>query len=161
MNPQYRLRAARREDRSFVRRLSAEAFARFGDYDRTLPEWMGSVGIRTVIAESSGEPIGFAMYGPAAIDPAAAELLAIAVSPAHRSFGVGTTLLRFVEAATADRAGPDGTATVHLTVAVDNDPARRLFTRAGYGDVRGRQGAYPGGQPSICMSRSWNPSRDD
>ena len=40
--------------RDFVKRLSAEVFSRFGDYDKALPEMLDWPWIRTVVAEADG-----------------------------------------------------------------------------------------------------------
>ena len=88
---------ARETHRDFVRRLSAEVFERFGDYDTMLPEWMSRPWVWTFIAEAANEPVGFAMFTARVGGDAEVELLAIAVSPAWQVRGVGRLLLEQVE----------------------------------------------------------------
>ena len=147
-----RIRQGAARDRSFIRKLSARVFARFGDYEITLPVMAGRPGVYTLIAEEDLESIGFAMYTFEA--PAAADLLAIAVLPEWQSQGAGKLLLDRVEAEVRVCAGEDGEASVRLSVAQDNLPAQRLFERCGYGYLPEEQGVYPGGQPSIGMWKS-------
>jgi ribosomal protein S18 acetylase RimI-like enzyme len=144
-----RIRQGAARDRSFIRKLSARVFSRFGDYETTLPLMAGRPGVYTLIAEIDRQSIGFAMYAFEA--PAAADLLAIAVLPEWQSLGAGKLLLAGVEAAVGAGAGE---ASVRLSVALDNLPARRLFERCGYRYLPEEQGLYPGGQPSIGMRKS-------
>ncbi len=146
------IRAATGDDVEYVRRLAAEAFARFGDYERLLPSLMPLPWMRTVVATGADTAIGFAMYS---LEDAAAgeiDLVAIAVDARWRSRGVGGALLRFVEneALALRDTGP---ASVRLTVAEDNTPARGLFERAGYVALAGVTGVYVGGQRSLGMRK--------
>src|SRR6266498_2630462 len=146
------IRQGAASDRTFIRKLSALVFARFGNYETTLPVMAGLAGVYTLIAEANRQRIGFAMYAFDA--PAAADLLAIAVLPEWQSQGAGKLLLDGVEAAVRVCAGEAGEASVRLSVAQDNLPARRLFERCGYRYLPEEQGVYPGGQPSIAMWKS-------
>ena len=144
-----RIRPGAARDRTFIQELSARVFARFGDYETTLPVMAGRPEVNTLIVEADRQRIGFAMYTIEA--PAAANLLAIAVLPELQKHGAGKLLLDRVEAAVRDCAGEAGEGSVRLSVAQDNFPARRLFERCGYGYLPEEQGVYPGGQPSIAM----------
>src|SRR5437867_3529257 len=101
-----RIRQGAERDRSFIRKLSARVFARFGEYEITLPVMAGRPGVYTVIAEEDLESIGFAMYTFEA--PAVADLLAIAVLPEWQSQGAGKLLLDRVEAEVRVCAGEYG-----------------------------------------------------
>lgn len=68
-----------------------------------------------------------------------AEILSIAVMPAHRGKGLGGQLLEVHLRRLAGLA----VGTVFLEVATDNLPARRLYRRAGFRDVGRREGYYP------------------
>lgn len=83
---------------------------------------------------AAAENTGFALISLAADE---AELLTIAVDPAHRKAGLGAKLVRAVlgEAASA------GAARAHLDVAQDNAPARRLYEAAGFTQI-GRRPRY-------------------
>jgi ribosomal protein S18 acetylase RimI-like enzyme len=107
--------------------------------------------VYTLIAETDRQSIGFAMYTFEA--RAAADLLAIAVLPEWQKQGAGKLLLNGVEAAVRDCSGEAGEASVRLSVAQDNIPARRLFEGCGYRYLAEEQGVYPGGQPSIAMRK--------
>jgi len=143
------IRRGAARDRTFIRDLSARVFARFGDYETTLPVMAGRPEVYTLIVEADRQRIGFAMY--AIETPAAADLLAIAVLPEWQLHGAGKLLLDGVEAAVRDCAGEAGETSVRLSVAQDNIPAQRLFERCGYRYLPEEQGFYPGGQPSIAM----------
>ena len=140
-----RIRPGVAVDRAFIRELSALVFARFGDYETTLPLMARRPDVHTLIAEADRQRIGFAMY---TMDAPEADLLAIAVLPERQSQGAGKLLLQEVESAVRGCAGE---ALVRLSVALDNTLARRLFERCGYQYRPEEQGVYPGGQPSITM----------
>jgi ribosomal-protein-alanine N-acetyltransferase len=78
---------------------------------------------------------GFAMLrvtGPEA------EILTVEVRPQAQGRGVGTWLLAQV----MDRARGAGVTELHLEVAHDNAPARRLYAKAGFDAVGTRPGYY-------------------
>ena len=143
---------AQSRDVDFVRRLSADVFARFGRYDRLLPGLMPVPWVRTAIARQDEERSGFAIYSLETLARGEVDLVAIAVEPRWQSHGIGRALLRFVEsrALALSREGP---VSVRLTVAEDNSPARALFESSGYVVVPGEQGRYDGGQRSMGMRK--------
>lgn len=152
--PSIRLGPARPAHRDFVRHLSSEVFARFGDYETILPRLMRLPWVRTTVAESGGRPVGFAMYSLEDLPHGEVHLTAIAVRPEWQSRGVGRVLLAHVERE-ALRLAPDGTeAAVCLTVAEDNARAREVFEAAGFRPVPGAPGAYPAGQRSLALRKS-------
>ena len=148
--PGLRIVPATASHREFVRRLSAEVFSRFGDYETLLPRMMTWPWVDTVVAEIDGCPVGFTMLSTERLGAGETELTAIAVEPDRQGYGVGTRLLAHVEEQTLQLV-PDGRAAVRLTVAGDNQRARRVFSAAGYRVASGSQEPYPGGQPSLTM----------
>lgn len=86
-----------------------------------------------LVAERDGEVLGYSYAGLEGFDymalrgPAGA-LYDIVVDPAHRGHGVGGMLLDATLAALADRGAPR----VVLSTAERNEPAQRLFARAGF-----------------------------
>lgn len=148
--PPVSLFPAQPEHRQFVRRLSAEVFSRFGRYDVTLPEMMGRPWVRTTIAASRGAAVGFVMLSLSEVELGEVDLVAIAVSPAWQSRGVGRRLLEHVESEARRLVSGDRVA-VRLTVAQDNLPALKLFRGAGYAGLPGGGGRYPLGQSSIDL----------
>ena len=140
--------------RDFVRRLSAEVFARFGDYETMLPRLMQSPWVRTAVAASGEQPVAFAMYSLEELPHGEIHLTAIAVRPEWQARGVGRALLSHVEQQ-ARRLAPAGAeAAVCLTVAEDNSRARRVFEAAGFRPVPGEAGAYPAGQRSLALRKT-------
>jgi len=86
-----------------------------------------------LVAERDGEVLAYSYAGLEGFDymalraPAGA-LYDIVVDPAHRGHGVGRMLLDATLAALADRGAPR----VVLSTAERNEPAQRLFARAGF-----------------------------
>lgn len=148
------LRPGRAQDLAFLRELAREAFERYGEYDRMLPEWAATPGIELTVAEDEGEPVGLTLLGvfdePPARTPVA-DLLAIAVADVHRRRGVGRELL----AAAVDRARELARAqlvcALRLTVAESNVAARRLFEAAGFRYLTEQEAHYPRGQRALRM----------
>jgi ribosomal protein S18 acetylase RimI-like enzyme len=93
-------------------------------------------------------PVAFARW---ACIPAAgeAELLRIAVDPAHRGQGLGRTLL---EACQRDLAA-EGLVHLHLEVRVSNAAAIRLYGTCGWTRCGLRGGYYPDGEDAALFQR--------
>jgi ribosomal-protein-alanine N-acetyltransferase len=86
-----------------------------------------------------------------------AEILTVEVHPQAQGSGVGTWLLAQV----MDRAREAGVTELHLEVAQDNAPARRLYAKAGFDTVGTRPGYYrmPDGSrgDALLMRRELEP----
>src|SRR5262245_40282813 len=147
------VRPGTRGDRAFVRRLSAEVFSRFGDYERLLPALLDALSVDTMVVEVEGVPAGFVMVDPTGGPSGEGDLIAIAVEPLRQGHGLGRLLLRHAEDLLRDGA-PAGAAALWLTVADDNAEARALFDRSGYRVVDPDHGRYDGGQRSIAMRKT-------
>lgn len=154
------IRRAAPEDSDWIRETAAEVYRHFGDYGRIIPSWMAHPGVLTFVEvdPESGERRGFILLGfyePSDVRAGqyVADLLAIAVSPAHQRRGIGRQLLEYaIDLATlAGRrvAVPE----IRLTVADTNAPARRLFESVGFDVLDDHHGAYDGGQRAIRMRR--------
>lgn len=129
------------------------AFARFGDYEPILRAFLSEDDVEAWIAEAEGAPAGFALVERPKHLPGFADLVAIAVTPAHRRRGLAAGLLRAVIADATRRGEP----LLALTVAEDNDAAIALFTRFGFRMLPGSVGHYAGGQRSRRMVRPGGP----
>lgn len=133
------LRAGDARDIAAVDALMKAAFdPRFGEA-WTRGQALGVLamaGIRLTIALVDDAPAGFAMVRSVMDE---AELLLIAVDPAHGRRGIGTALLRAVEADCAVA----GVADLHLEVRAGND-ALRLYTAHGFVKVGERRAYYRG-----------------
>ena len=86
-----------------------------------------------LVAEQDGEVLGYTYAGVEGYDymalrGPAGELHDIVVDPAHRGHGIGRTLLDATLAALEARGAPR----VVLSTAEQNEPAQRLFARAGF-----------------------------
>jgi ribosomal protein S18 acetylase RimI-like enzyme len=86
-----------------------------------------------LVAERDGEVLGYTYAGVEGIDymslrGPAGVLYDIVVDPAHRRLGVGRMLLDATLAALAAKGAPR----VVLSTAERNEPAQRLFARAGF-----------------------------
>jgi ribosomal-protein-alanine N-acetyltransferase len=79
-----------------------------------------------------------------------ADVVTLAVDPAHWGRGAGTALLR----ALIDAADVRGCAEVLLEVREDNPRARRLYQRNGFTEVGIRRGYYqPSGVDAVVMQK--------
>ena len=76
-----------------------------------------------------------------------AEVITLAVHPGGPRQGVGQGLLR----AAMEGAREMGGTVMFLEVAVENDTARRLYTRMGFAEVGRRRNYYPGGADALVM----------
>ena len=93
-------------------------------------------GVKLVVADGAGEPLGFALYRSVVDD---AELLLLAVSPDAQRKGIGRQLLnRFIE-----DAKKNGASRIHLEVREGN-PAVQIYEAAGF-KLAGRRRDYYSG----------------
>jgi ribosomal protein S18 acetylase RimI-like enzyme len=128
--PQLIIRPARAED---LRALEWEGeYQRFRMvYQRAYADSLRGRRI-LLVAEEQGEIVGqIFMQIDSALsggDGRAAYLYALRVRPTHRNRGIGTELVREAEAILRTR----GFARALISVAKNNDPARRLYERLGY-----------------------------
>ena len=89
-----------------------------------------------LVAEEGGAVIGYA--GMMYTGGSQADVVTLAVDPAHWGRGTGTALL----SALVDEAGRRGYAEVLLEVRKDNPRARRLYLRHGFTEIGLRRGYY-------------------
>jgi len=149
VTPQVVIRSATRADLPAIGRLGALLVRLHHDFDpqrfipatpRTEQGYGSFIGTQlevpdviVLVAERDGEVLGYSYAGLEGFDymalraPAGA-LYDIVVDPAHRGHGVGRMLLDATLAALADRGAPR----VVLSTAERNEPAQRLFARAGF-----------------------------
>jgi [ribosomal protein S18]-alanine N-acetyltransferase len=102
-----------------------------------------------LVAESADTLIGYAgmMFGGGA----QADVVTLAVDPAHWGQGTGTALL----SALVDEAGRRGYTEVLLEVREDNPRARRLYLRHGFTEIGIRRGYYqPSGVDAVVMRKA-------
>jgi ribosomal protein S18 acetylase RimI-like enzyme len=124
-----------------------------------LPEWVSRLD-RTAFGAVWKDPadhevlwvvpeVAFARW---AVIPAAgeAELLRIAVDPAHRSGGLGRRLLEACQRA----LGAQGVNHLFLEVRVTNAPAIRLYGACGWQRCGLRSGYYPDGEDAALFDRT-------
>jgi ribosomal-protein-alanine N-acetyltransferase len=79
-----------------------------------------------------------------------ADVVTLAVDPAHWGAGIGTALL----SALTDEAGRRGCAEVLLEVRADNPRARQLYLRHGFTEVGIRRSYYqPSGVDAVVMRK--------
>lgn len=78
-----------------------------------------------------------------------AHLSLLAVQPGYRQLGVGTELVRWLEAS----ARVAGIFTIRLELRVDNEIARAFYSQLGYREVGRRRAYYSGVEDARCMAR--------
>jgi ribosomal-protein-alanine N-acetyltransferase len=144
------IRMAKSGDLPFVSDLSKRVFQQYGPYEEILPRWFVSGRSMTILAESRGAPVGFAMMARTADQPdgsRTAEIMAIAVEPAMQGQGVGHVMMAALEkwarAASIRR--------IYLHTAADNVDAKALFSVSGFKAAETSEGFYPQGQDAVMM----------
>jgi ribosomal-protein-alanine N-acetyltransferase len=101
-----------------------------------------------LVAEEGHTLIGYA--GMMFTGGPQADVLTLAVDPAHWGQGTGTALL----GALVDEAGRRGHTEVMLEVRQDNPRARRLYLRHGFEEIGIRRGYYqPSGVDAVVMRK--------
>jgi len=156
--PHLRIREVRPADRSFVVRLSARTFRRFGSYAKVIRDWLDSGAAPTLLAISEGRSAGFAMTAripPAPTSLPETEILAIAVDPDLHRRGIGRLLLREIEA----KARKSGGGLLRLHTATDNLPGRALFEGEGFRVAGVERRFYPRGQDALLMIKALEEER--
>jgi len=141
-----------------VTRLQASGF-RLLDAGEALPAWVVRLD-RTAFGAAWRAPaphealwlvpeVAFARW---ATIPAVgeAELLRIAVDPAHRGGGLGRRLLEACQAALAEA----GMTQLHLEVRASNAAAMRLYGACGWTRCGLRPGYYPDGEDAVLFQRT-------
>jgi ribosomal protein S18 acetylase RimI-like enzyme len=151
------IRRAEVQDHAWIVATGAEAYRDLGDYTRILPSWLEQPGVLAWIDQDVyGRGRGFAMLGfyteDAGSPRVVADLLALAVLPAHQHQGIGNKLLAHVIEIAARVAPASNIDALRLTVAEDNVDAQRLYTRAGFEVVDGAA-TYDRGQRALRMTR--------
>lgn len=122
--------------------LHAESFTPFGERIWTrqdLAELMVLPGVAGLLLRVDGQDAGFAVCQVGADE---AELLTLAVRPAHRRRGGARQLL----VAVIDHVRQKGARALFLDVGVDNPAARRLYESQGFRAVGERRAYYERGQ---------------
>jgi ribosomal protein S18 acetylase RimI-like enzyme len=151
-----RLRVAQRDDLELLRALLFEAAFWRPEVARPSPgealaapelaryvEDFGRPGDFGLVAEEHGEPVGAAWWrhfdarapGYGFVDEATPEIT-VAVFPAHRSRGIGTTLVEAIRGEARERGIP------RLSLSVERDnPALGLYERLGFRPTGGEGNA--------------------
>ena len=99
---------------------------------------LASPGVCGLLLQHDGRDIGFVLSRVVADE---AEVLTIAIDPAHRRRGAGGRLLQAV----IGNARAAGTRSLYLEVGVDNPVARALYAKAGFEEVGRRSNYYQRG----------------
>jgi ribosomal-protein-alanine N-acetyltransferase len=146
MGPGFLLDALRAMDLDRASHLHREAFEPMGERGWTRQDIAGllaSPGVSGFLLTEGASDIGMAICRVVAEE---AELLTVAVDPAHRRRGAGRRLL----GAVIDRVRGDGAQALFLEVAADNPGARALYESLGFTNAGRRSGYYARrGQPAV------------
>jgi [ribosomal protein S18]-alanine N-acetyltransferase len=136
---------ARARDAAAIAALHATSFRRGWGEDEVLRLLLQKnvVVHRMMIRRSLA---GFIMSRVAADE---AEILSVAIAPSRRGRGLSRPLLDFHLRSLAGR----GVRAVLLEVDEQNEPARRLYGRAGFREVGRRQGYYESGATALVLRR--------
>jgi [ribosomal protein S18]-alanine N-acetyltransferase len=147
---QIRLRAMSKADMPRIMALEKELFPE----DAWTPEMFAGEFAQPasrrlyLVAEEGDALIGYA--GMMFSGGSQADVVTLAVDPAHWGRGTGTALL----CALVEEAGRRGYTEVLLEVRKDNPRARRLYLRHGFTEVGIRRGYYqPSGMDAVVMRK--------
>jgi len=150
------IREARPSDEPFLRQLTAGSFGHLGPYEEWVAGWLHDRRVGCYVAEAAGRPVGFFML-VVGLSPTGArlvaDLLVIAVEPGQRRRGRGRVLIEQAIEICAESDAGAAERWFELSVAADNQAARRLFEQAGLTPVDVPTSSYPNGQRSIRMRR--------
>ena len=143
--PQPEISDARARDAAAIAALHALSFRRGWGEDEVSRLMLESsvVTHRMVIRRTLA---GFIMSRMAADE---AEILSVAIAPGRRGRGLSRPLLDFHLRSLAGR----GVRAVLLEVDEQNEPARRLYGKAGFREVGRRQGYYESGATALVLRR--------
>lgn len=146
------LHMANDSDKEFISLLSKSVFQPYGPYEKTVPKWFDSDIVITVVAWLDLQPVGFVMlenFSERYDLRYSSEILAIAVVPDMHGMRIGDLLLNSIE----KEAVYLNIKRLFLHTAVENLPARNLFTRNGFRTWEIKLNFYPAGQDAIVMSK--------
>lgn len=135
-----RLRALGDAPTAFCSTLAEEAARTDADWAWRLNIGATSGRDRPLVAELAGSPVGLAWAKADAGDASLVNLFQMWVAPEARGHGVAAALL---DAAVLWARGT-GARTLQLGVVCGNDPARRLYERAGFRDAGAAEPQRPG-----------------
>jgi ribosomal protein S18 acetylase RimI-like enzyme len=151
------IRRGTERDHSWLTALAAEVYEDLGDYGSIIPSWLEHTGVIGYVDECDGSARrGFTLLGyyePALGAGYVADLLAIAVEPAHQRQGVGGRLLRHAIRVSEVAARDNPIAEMRLTVASTNRSGLALFEKHEFTVLDAFHGSYDGGQRAIRMTR--------
>jgi ribosomal-protein-alanine N-acetyltransferase len=146
-----RLRAMSKRDMPGVMALELELFPDDAWTPEMFAAELAQSGSRRLylVAEAENALIGYA--GMMFTGGPQADVVTLAVDPAHWGRGTGTALLT----ALLGKAGSRGCAEVLLEVREDNPRARQLYSRHGFTEVGIRRGYYqPSGVDAVVMRKA-------
>ena len=130
--------AARMEQECFGETITAEAFCRFADAPAN--HYFCAVG-------ANGTLLG---YGGISLVADEAEIITVAVSPAHRRQGIARALMEHML-----RLAADASASVYLEVRASNTPAIELYRSLGFAGTGVRKNYYTSPrEDAVLMMRS-------
>lgn len=147
-SPPSRLRPARPADLNAIDRIEGVSFSGDRFPRRNLARLLKSASAGAVVAEATGETVGYVLllYRKGA---KAARLYSLAVAPDARGSG---TALALVSAAEKE-ARKKGCARLRLEVRESNMAARRLYERAGFALLNRKTGYYQDGETALQMEK--------
>lgn len=138
------IRPAASMDYGFIRALSKEVLALFGDYEEIIPQWFVNPDVMTIVSFEKMQSLGFAM-----LYVLTGEILAIAVKPEYQGRGIGTELLNNIERI----ASQLGMGRLLLHAATQNEVAEMFFRNASFTVIGKEGGYYPRGQAALIMAK--------
>lgn len=141
----WRLRAATKADAGALVALEAASFGPASWGGRAVADGLGERFVEAVVAEDDrGAPGGFVMWRRLGDE---AEILTLAVAPAHRRRGCARALLDGLVAA----ARGEGVRALFLEVDAGNAAAIALYGGAGFARIARRARYYKSGADALVM----------
>lgn len=148
------IRLATRADAAEIAAMSRDQIERGLPWSWTAERVASAIRNRDTNVAVVGEPGALAGFGIMAYRDEVAHLLLFSVRPSHRRRGVGSALLRWLEAV----AVTAGIGRIVVECRRDNAPARNFYAESGYHELaitKGYYRGYSGGGEDAIRLEKW------
>lgn len=148
---EFEIRKASEKDLDLLYEIELECFGDNAFAKPQLAYCLNSPSFLTLFALDKGQPVGFITGSVQRLNhELVGHIYTLDVKPDYRRKGLGAKLLNVFEQALTER----GVRTFHLEVRVNNVPARKLYSKAGYKIHERLKDYYEPGEDGIRLRKS-------